>query len=325
MNNRRRLVLAFGAGALAAPFGAYAQHPGKVWRIGVLERNPTEYVEAFKHGLRELGYVEEKNIVFENRWANGKLAEFPRLAAELVGLKVDVILAGSTPAALAAREATRTIPIVFAVVADPIGAKLIASLSKPGGNLTGMTTNNIEIIGKRLEILKELSGGKAARAAMLFNSADPSNVLALSAMEDSARKLGMTFRPFLVKVPEDFEGAFTAMVAARIDALFVPAGVLTNSYANRIVELAAKNRVPSMYGAREFVNAGGLASYSASFLDNYRRAAIYVDKILKGAMPRDLPVEQASKLELVINRKTAKALGITIPQSLLISAAKIIE
>jgi putative ABC transport system substrate-binding protein len=311
---------------LAAPLAADAQPAAKVPRIGVLESSSSsEALEAFKQGLRERGYVEGKSIVFEYRWANGKVAEFPKLAAELVRLNVDVILAGSTPAALAARDATNTIPIVFAVVADAVGVKLISSLPRPGGNVTGLTTSNIEVVPKRLEILKEMSGGKVSRGAVLFNPADASNVLALRAMEDPARKLGMKLRPFPVKGPEDFEGAFSAMASERIDSLLVAAGVLTITHARRIAELAARTRVPAMYGTREFVEAGGLVSYSASFTDNYRRAAAYVDKILKGAMPRDLPVEQASKFEFVINRKTAKALGLTLSPSMLLQATQVID
>ena len=320
------LSLILALALLAAPLAADAQPPSKVPRIGVLESTPpSERVEAFKQGLRARGYVEGTSIVFDYRWAQGKVAEFPKLAAELVRLTVDVIFAGTTPAALAARDATNTIPIVFAMVADPVGVQLISSLPRPGGNVTGLTTSNIEVNGKRLEILKAISGGKVSRGAMLFNPADASNVLSLRAIEDPARILGMTLRPFPVKGPEDFEGAFSAMASERIESLFVAAGVLTITHARRIAELAARTRVPAIYGAREFVDAGGLVSYSASFTDNYRRAATYVDKILKGAMPRDLPVEQASTFELVINRKTAAALGLTLSPSMLLQATQVID
>ena len=323
--NRRAMTVVVLA-LLAAPLAANAQPPAKVPRIGVLEsRSSSKGLEAFKQGLRERGYVEGKSIVFEYRWANGKVAEFPKLAVELVRLKVDVIFAGSTPAALAARDATNTIPIVFATVADPVGVRLISSLPRPGGNVTGLTTNNIEVVGKRLEILKEISGGKVSRGAMLFNPADASNVLGLRAAEDPARILAMTLRPFPVKGPEDFEGAFSAMASERIESLWVAAGVLTTSHARRIAELAARTRVPTIYGTREFVDAGGLVSYSASFTDNYRRAATYVDKILKGATPRDLPVEQASTFDFVINLKTAKALGLALSPSVLLPAIQVID
>ena len=324
--NRRTFIGTLAGGLVAVPFAADAQLAAQVPRIGVLESNSSsKSLVLFKQGLQERSYVEGKSIVFEYRWANGKVAEFPRLAAELVRLKVDVIFAGTTPAALAARDATITIPIVFATVADPIGVKLVSSLPRPGGNVTGLTTNNIEVAGKRLEILKEMLGGKVSRLAMLFNPADASNVLALQTIEDSARKLKVTLRPFPAKGPEDFAGAFSAMASERIDAVLVAAGVLTLAHARDIAELATGARLPAMYGAREFVEAGGLVSYSASFADNYRRAATYVDKILKGAKPADLPVEQATKFEFVINLKTAKALGLTIPQSLLLRADEVIQ
>ena len=324
MNKRDVLLalLALGAG----PFTAHAQQTQKVYRIGVLDSSSSSNgLEAFKQGLQERGYVEGKNIVLEYQWPNAKGVEYPKLAAELVRLNVDVIFAVTTPAALAARGVTSTIPIVFATVADPVGVRLISSLPRPGGNITGLTTNNVEVSGKRLEILKEISGGKVSRVAVLFNPADPSNVLALRAYDDAAAKLGITLRPFPVKGPEDFDAAFSAMAAGRIDSLLVVAGVLTATHGRSIVELAAKIRVPTIYGQREFVDGGGLVSYSASFTDNYRRAATYVDKILNGAMPRDLPVEQASTFEFVINLKTAKALGLTIPQSVLLRATEVIE
>jgi putative tryptophan/tyrosine transport system substrate-binding protein len=324
--NRRTFIGTLAGGLVAAPFAADAQPAAQVPRIGVLEGNSySKSLESFKQGLQERGYVEGKSIVFEYRWANGKVAEFPRLATDLVRLKVDVIFAGTTPAAVAARDATITIPIVFATVADPMGVKLVSSLPRPGGNVTGLTTNNIEVAGKRLEILKEMLGGKVSRVAVLFNPADASNVLALQAVEDSARKLRVTIRPLPAKGPEDFAGAFSAMASERIDSVLVAAGVLTLAHARDIAELAAGTRLPVIYGSREFVEAGGLVSYSASFADNYRRAATYVDKILKGAKPGDLPVEQATKFEFVINLKTAKALGLTIPQSLLLRADEVIQ
>jgi len=324
--NRRTFIGTLAGGLVAAPFAADAQPAAQVPRIGVLESNSSsKRLVSFKQGLKERGYVEGKSIVFEYRWANGKVAEFPRLAADLVRLKVDVIFAGTTPAVLAARDATNAIPIVFATVADPIGVKLVSSLPRPGGNVTGLTTNNTEVAGKRLEIFKEMLGGKVSRLAMLFNPADASNVLALQTVEDSARKLKVTLRPFPAKGPEDFAGAFSAMASERIDAVLVAAGVLTLAHARDVAELATGARLPAMYGAREFVEAGGLVSYSASFADNYRRAATYVDKILKGAKPADLPVEQATKFELVIHLKTAKALGLTIPQSLLLRADEVIQ
>lgn len=314
---------------LGLPLPAETQPPAKVPRIGVLESwSPSAFphrLAAFRQGLRELGYVEGQSILVESRWAHGKVAELPGLAAELVRLKVDVIFAGTTPAALAARDATKTIPIVIAVVADPIGVRLISALERPGGNVTGLTTSNVEIIPKRLQLLKEVSGRRASRGAMLFNPADASNVLGLRSAQGAARALGMELRPIAVKGPEDFESAFSTIASEGIGALLVAAGALTDSHARQIAELAAKTRVPALYGAREFVEAGGLVSYSASFTDNYRRAAAYVDKLLKGTKPEDLPVEQASKFEFVINLRTARTLGLTIPPSLLARADHVIE
>ena len=317
------------AALLGAPLTASAQAPAKVPRIGVLDSWPPaafpDRLAAFQQGLRQLGYVGAQGVVLEYRSANGKIADLPKLAAELVRLEVDVIFAGTTPAALAARDATNAIPIVIAVVADPIGVRLISSLARPGGNVTGLTTGNVEITPKKLQLLKEISGGKVSRGAMLFNPDDASNVMALRSAQDGARVLGIELMPVGVIGPEDFDRAFATIAAERIDALVVSAGVLTDSHARRIAELAARTRVPAMYGAREFVEAGGLVSYSASFADNYRRAASYVDKILKGAKPADLPVEQPSTFEFVINLKTARALGLVIPPSLLRRADRVIE
>ena len=323
MTARRDMLIALAA---LARLPAQAQQVAKMPLIGILDREPSSrYLEAFRQGMRESGYVDGQNVAFEYRYNYGKVAEFSRLAAELVQHKVDLIFAASTPAALAAQAATNTIPIVFAVVADPVVAKVIASLAKPGGNATGLTTNNTEIVGKRLSILKEISGGKAARLAMLMDPSDPSHGQSLQAAQDPARRLGMTLRSFPVNGPEEFDAAFSSMMSMRIDSLVVPAGVSMNSHAKRIADLAAKSRLPAMYAASEFVDAGGLVSYAASFADNYRRAATYVDKILKGALPRDLPVEQASTLELTINRRAANALGLNLPSGLLILATRIIE
>ncbi|HLC41651.1 MAG TPA: ABC transporter substrate-binding protein [Methylomirabilota bacterium] len=331
VQNRKSLAITtiLIVGILVAPLAAGAQKPGKIPRIGVLGAgSPTSsphLFEAFRQGLRELGHVEGQSIVFEYRWARGKLEELRKLASELVQLKVDVIFAANTPTALAAKEVTNAIPIVFATVADPLGMKLIAGLAQPGGNITGLTTINVELVPKRLELLKEVSRRKISRVGLLFNPTDPSNVLALRELEGPARVLGMELRPLEVRSPEDFEGAFSAMTSERIDALMVAAGTLTVNNAKRIADLAATIRIPAMYGTREFVDAGGLMSYSASFRDNFRRAATYVDKILKGAKPAELPVEQPTRFELVVNLKTAKTLGLTIPQTILIRADHVIQ
>jgi putative ABC transport system substrate-binding protein len=315
--------------AVAFPVAATAQTQGKISRVGILQPWPTtEFVErlaAFKNGLRELGYVEAQNIRFEFRSAEGKTSELPKLASELVGLNVDVIFAPTTVAAMAAHEKTRLIPIVFAVVADPVGARLISTLARPGGNVTGMTTNNMEIVPKRLQLLREITGGKASRAAILYAPGDASNVLGLRQAQDAARQLGIDLRPIGVGSGEELKGAFAAVRAEKIQMLLVSAGAVTDSHARRIAELAAESKVPAIYGAPEFVEAGGLISYSASFIDNFRSAALYVDKILKGAKPADIPVEQSSKYLVVINRKAARFLGLNIPPSVMLRVDREIE
>jgi putative ABC transport system substrate-binding protein len=274
--------------------------------------------------LRELGYIEGQNIAIEYRFASGRVGQLPVLAAELVRLKLDVIVTPTTPASLAAKQATSTIPIVFAAVADAVGAGLIANFARPGGNITGLASISAELGGKRLELLKEVAP-KASRVAVLYNPADRSNVLVLKELQESAPALGLTLQPLEVRGPGDFEGAFVAMTRERAHALFGAAGVLTFEHRNTIVDLAAKNRIPAMWGHRQFVEAGGLMSYAVNWYDQLRRAATYVDKILKGAKPGDLPVEQPTKFELVINLKAAKALGLTIPPSLRLRADEVIQ
>lgn len=316
MNSTRRNLTGLGLAILVAPGAVRAQRPVPTVRLGVLEAGaPTAFadrVEALRQGLAELGYVDGQTVALEYRWAHGKLAELPRLAAQLAREKVDVIVAGTTVAALSAKQATSTTPIVFAVSADPVGVGLVASLSRPGGNATGLSTANVDIAPKRLELLKEIVVGNMARPALLYTPSDASNVIAWRATQDAATKLGLTLRAFVVNGAEEYEAAFKAMSADRVDALMVAAGAMADSHAKRLVDLAARFRVPAMYGARGFVEAGGLVSYSASFSDNYRRAAAYVDKILRGAAPGDLPVEQASRFELAINLRTARELGLTI-------------
>jgi len=322
--NRRTLLLAAAALA-AAPSPARAT----VRRIGFLESSSQparqHLLDAFRGGLRELGHVDGTSIAIEARWANGKVAELPRLVADLLALNVEVLLAGTTVAALAARKATQKLPIVFAVPADPIGVGLIASLPRPGGNATGLTTGNVEIVPKRLELLKELTGGKARRAALLFNPADPSNLLVSRSSDRAAAGLGLAIQAYPVRSASEFDAAFAAMKAAGAEILMVAAGALTDTHAARLSALAASSRIPAIYGSGEFVDAGGLMSYSASFSDNYRRAAAYVDKILKGAKPAEIPVEQASRFELQLNLRVARALGIVVPQSVRLRADRVIE
>jgi putative ABC transport system substrate-binding protein len=317
------------AAHVVAPGTVRAQRPAVLARVGVLETgSPATFpdrLEAFRQGLAELGLVDGQTLVLEYRWAHGKTADLPRLAAELVRLKVDVIVAATTVAALAAKEASSTVPIVFAVAADPVGVGLVAGLPRPGGNATGLTTANVEIAPKRLELLKEITGGKVSRAAVLFNPGDASNVIAARAMRDAAARLGLSLRSLPVNDAQDFEAAYSAVEKDRIDALLVAAGALTDSHAGQLAELAARIRVPAMYGARGFVEAGGLVSYAASFSDNYRRAAAYVHKILRGAAPGDLPVEQSSRFELAINLRTARQLSLNIPSSFRLRADVVIE
>jgi len=326
MDDRRRFVMGLGF-LLASPLVAQAQPAGKVPRVGFLyggAPGPSREVDAFRRGLRELGYIEGQNIAIEYRFAGGQVERLPELAAELVHLKLDVIVVPYTPPALAAKRATSTIPIVFAVVADAVGAGLIANFARPGGNITGLTSNSAELGGKRLELLKQVVP-KASRVAVLYNPADRSNVLVLKQLQESAPILGLTLQPLEVREPGEFEGAFIAMTRERAHAMFGAAGVLTYEHKQVLVDLAAKRRIPAMWGHRQFVDAGGLMSYAVNVYDQIRQTAIYVDKILKGAKPGDLPVEQPTRYELVINLKSSKALGLTIARSLLLQADQLIE
>ncbi len=301
---------------LATPLAAGAQQAGKVWRIGMLSlgspTNSPHILEAFRQQLRELGYVEGQNIVIEYRWAEGRAERLPDLAAELVGLKVDVIVAGGTPAPLAAKRASRTIPIVMAAAGDPVGTGLVASLAKPGGNVTGTSDHSPELTGKRLQLTKEIIP-RLSRAAVLWNAANPIAALVASETEIAARTLGVQVQSLEVRGPDDFENALPAAISGGADTLFVVDDPLVFRSRMRIADFAARNRLPATGIHREFAEAGGLMTFGANLADLNRRAAIFVDKILKGAKPADLPVEQPTKYELVINLKTAKALGLTIP------------
>ena len=312
---------------LAAPLTTGAQAAGKVPRVGFLfygSSGPSRELDAFRQGLRELGYVEGQNITVEYRFASGQIERLPELAAELVRLKPDVIVTPGTPASLAAKQATRTIPIVFAGVADAVGAGLVTNLARPSGNITGLTSVSAELGGKRLELLKHMAP-KASRMAVLYNPADRSNVLVLKELQDAAPALGLTLQPLEVQGPAEFEAAFVAMTRERAHALFGAAGILTFEHRKTVVDLAAKTRIPTMWGHRQFVEAGGLMSYAVNIYDQIRHAATYMDKILKGAKPGDLPVEQPTKYELVINLKAAKTLGLTIPPSMLARADEVIQ
>jgi putative ABC transport system substrate-binding protein len=324
--NRRRFLLTSLAGVLAAPLTAEAQKATKVPRIGVLLSNSqashSTDIEGFRLGLRERGYVEGRNIAIEYRYGDGKLDRLPRLAAELVGLDVEVIVTSGTPPTRAAQQATKTTPIVMTLVGNPIAAGFVAGLAKPGGNITGLTTITAELNRKRLELLKD-AFPTISRVAVLV---DPEVIGAQHETRVAAEALGVKLLSLEVRGPNpDFEGAFRTSKSERVGALLVASGPATELHRKRIVDLAAKSRLPAMYGSSEFVNLGGLMCYAPNYPDLFRRAATYADKILRGAKPADLPVEQPTKFELVINMKTAKALGLTIPQSILVRADRVIE
>jgi len=327
----RRAFLGTLAGAvLAAPLAADAQQAAKVPRIGYLGNNPAaspHLVEAFFQGLRDLGYVEGRNLVVEFRSAEGKVERLPALAAELVALKLDVIMTGGTPATVAAKQATTTLPIIFASAGDPLTDGLVTSLARPGGNVTGLFGLGSELVGKGLEQLKQAVPG-VSRVAVLWQPgaySERTDKDMLRGAEAAARALGVRLQFVEARDPGDFDRAFSDMTRARAGALTVLPSTMFFVERTRLVDRAAKNRLPAVYALREFVDAGGLMAYGASSADMYRRAATYVDKILKGAKPTDLPVEQPTKFELVINLKTAKVLGLTIPQSLLVRADEVIR
>jgi putative ABC transport system substrate-binding protein len=328
--DRRRFLLTSLAGALAAPLAAGAQQGTKAARVGYLAGDLTggpHLTEAFRQGLRDLGYVEGRNVVIEYRDAEGKLERLPALAAELVALKVDVIFAVGTLHALAAKQATKTIPIVFAAATDPVTDGLVTSLARPGGTVTGLSILAPELVSKRLEQLKQAVPG-VSRVAVLWHPSGQGERTAkdtLTVAEATAHALGVRLQFVEVLGPENFDRAFSDMTRARAGALTVLPGTMFIIEQRRLVDVAAKNRLPAVYGLRDFVDAGGLMFYGANTSDLFRRAATYVHKILKGAKPGDLPIEQPTKFELIINLKTAEALGLTIPPSLLARADQVIE
>jgi putative tryptophan/tyrosine transport system substrate-binding protein len=326
--NRKFICSVLSVMLLALSFTAEAQQPAKVPRIGFLITNSRAALlartEAFQHGLRELGYIEGKNILIEWRSADGKVDRLLELAAELVRLKVDVIVTGGATATRPAKEATATIPIVMAQDGDPVGAGLIASQARPGGNITGLSSLAPELSGKRMQLLKE-TVPKISRVAVLWYLDLPIAALHLNHTEDAARELGLQIQSLGVRVPNEIESAFSRLSKGRADAIVVLPGAVIFGYRTRIVELAAKSRMPAIYADREFTLAGGLMSYTTSIPDLYRRAAYYVDKILKGTKPADLPVETPMKFELVINLKTAKQIGLTIPDSVLYRVDRVIK
>jgi putative ABC transport system substrate-binding protein len=330
--NRRAFLSALSGSLLAAPLAAEAQQAAKVARIGYLTFNLAaanlHMREAFHQGLRDLGYVEGRNLLIEYRDAKGKPEQFPALAAELVALKVDVIVAvGGTLAALAAKQATTTLPIVFTASGDPVQEGLVASLARPGGNVTGLSIVTWELIGKSLELLKHAVPGLSTVAFLLKPDAVPEGARKdrVKAAEVAARALGARLHFVEARSPEDFDRAFADMARVQAGAVYIAVTPMFDIHRRRLVDLATKNRLPTMYSFRGWAEDGGLMSYGPDLPDLLRRAATYVDKILKGAKPADLPVEQPTKFELVINLKTAKALGLTIPPSLLQRADQVIE
>ena len=320
------LVLALFLSSLAAPLTVDAQGLEKLYRIGMLERTSIAInaanLDGFRQGLRELGYVEAKNFLIEYRSADGRDERFPDLATELVRLQVDVILTRGTPATLAAKNATGTIPVIMTGIGDPVGSGIVASLARPAGNITGLSGLTVELFVKRVELLKELVPG-AARLAAIFNMSNPSIPPQWKEVERGARSLGIQPQLFDVRKPDDLEQAFDTATRRRADALVVGLDTLTQANHRLIVELAAKHRLPAIYASTEF--AGALLSYGVNYPDLYRRAASFADKIFKGAKPADIPVEQPIRYELVINMKTAEAIGVTIPPSLLLRADRIIQ
>jgi putative ABC transport system substrate-binding protein len=326
---RRKFITLLGGVAAALPIAARAQQPaGKVYRIGILE--PTsqalngDYFDAFRQGLHEFEYIEGQNLVIEYRSAYGHNERFPNLATELVGLNVDLIVARGTPAALAAKNATRTIPIVLLGIGDPVAQGVVASLAHPGANITGLSAVATELYAKRLELLTELVP-RVARIAFLTNMGNPNEQLNWEQIETAARALGIRSQLLDVRKPEDFGRAFDDASKERVDGLVVALDGLLVENQRSIVDLAAKHRLPAVYGSSEFIIPGGLAAYGPSYSDLYRRAANYVHKILKGAKPADLPVELPTKFQLLINLKTAKALGLTVPPTLVSRADEVIE
>ena len=327
--DRRAFIGSLAGGLLAGSLAAEAQQAGKVYRIGLLDYSAPdparqEWWKAFRKRMRQLGYVEGRNVRFEPRWAQSDYDQLQKLAAELVGLKMDLIVTGGTNAGIAAKRATSTIPIVMASGGDPVASGVAASLSQPGGNLTGMTSINRELAGKRLELLRNVAP-RASRIAILWDERNEGNRLGVNDTETVAKTLGLTIHSVPMRSPEALEAAFATVARGRADALIIFTISSLFPYRRRVAELAVKHRLPTVVGVREYVEAGCLASYGTDYPDLFRRAATFVDKILKGAKPADLPVEQATTFELAINMKTAKALGLTIPPSLLLRADQVIE
>jgi putative ABC transport system substrate-binding protein len=323
---RREFMALLGGGVAAWPIAARAQQAGRVWRIGVLETtsmalNAANF-EAFRQSLRDLGYIEEQNLIIEYRSAEGRGERFADLAADLLRLNVDLIVTRGTPAALAAKGATTTTPIVMAAMGDPL--MVVASMANPGGNITGLSGSTTDLEGKRAELLKELVPG-AVRIAGLYNMGNPVVPPLWNELQTAARKLGLMPQLLDIRKVEDIAPAFADATAQRADALIVGVDALTQKNRSFIAQLAAGHGLPAIYVSKEYIDAGGLIAYGPSYPDLYRRAAIYVDKILRGASPSGLPVEQPTKFELIINFKAARAIGLQVPMALMVRADEVIE
>jgi len=329
MNNRRKLLVVLSASALVAPLGSFAQQQtAKLARIGFLG-NSTAALEAhlvgpFREGLRDLAYVEGENLLIEYRWAEGKYERFPGLIAELIALKVNVIVTAGTPATLAVKKATASVPLVMVAVGDPVGTGIVPSLSRPGGNITGLTSIAQELDAKRLELLREVIPN-LSHIAVLWNSVNPIQAIEQSRVRTAALALRMTILSYGVQTEEGLEQAFATIVKEQPGALLVLADRLFLHHRKRIMDFAIKHRLPGVYAYRELVELGGLMSFGPSYPGMHRRAAYFVDRILKGANPGDLPVERPASFELVVNLKAAKALGLTIPPSVLLRASEVIQ
>lgn len=330
MNPRRKLLIALGLGALAVPLASVAQQQNKIWRVGFLALRHVDFVDTdyyygpFRQGMRELGYIEGRNLAIEWRSAEGRAERLPALVADLVQLKVDVIVTAGSAATSAAQQATSALPIVMATTPDPVGSGFVESLLRPGANITGLSNLSVDINRKHLEIMLSIIP-RLSRVAVLINPTNSSHAAILKSTQDAARKLDIKVLPAEARTPQEIERAFSAMARERAGAVIIAIDAFFIQQGGQIAHLAAKQRLPSMAGSREYVEAGGLMSYGQNLADNYRRAATYVDKILKGARPGDLPVEQPTTFELFINRKTAKTIGLAIPQELLLRADRVIE
>jgi|SRR5262245_4083000 len=323
------LLVTLALGILMAPLAIHAQPPAKISRVGWLDdgmrADKASLHEAFLQGLRDLGYVEGQNLVIERRGAERQLERLPELAAELVRLKVDVIVTtGGVPATSAAKRATSSIPIVMADAGDPVGTGLVANLARPGGNVTGLSVMDPDLTGKRLQLLQEIAP-TISHVAVLYHPGFPGTIVGMREAQATAPALGLTILPMEVRAPDELDDTCATMMRLGADALLTFGDPFTSAHQSRILEFAAKNRLPAMHFLRDLVQGGGLMAYGHRSADLYRRAATYVDKILKGAKPADLPVEQPMKFELVINVKTAKELGLTIPPTLLFQADEVLR